>query len=107
MEAEVNTEITEANAKIKMPNVTKMTPAEPKNKAYREMVYCGPTVIGVASQFTVYRNGIPAPLQEFIDAHPAAKGLMVPLERFAKARIALETPGSAENVLYQRIVSDL
>ncbi len=105
MEQEVNTEFnTESYTEIEIPEATKTPPAEPENEA---VVYCGPSVIGVAGQFTVYRNGIPEPLREFIDAHPAAKGLLIPLGRFAKARIALETPGSAENVLYQRIVSGL
>lgn len=67
------------------------------------LVYCGPSVRGVARQYTTYINGIPEALQEFMEAHPAAKALLVPPERFAQTRKRLETPGTAEAILYQKI----
>lgn len=67
------------------------------------LVYCGPSVRGVARQYTTYINGIPEALQEFMEAHPAAKALLVPPKRFAQTRKRLETPGTAEAILYQKI----
>lgn len=70
-------------------------------------VYCGPSVRGVARQFTVYAGALPEALQEFIKLHPAASGLVVPMEAFATARRRVETPGTAENILYNKIKSEL
>ena len=46
-------------------------------------VYCGPTVPNVARQYTVYSYGVPKELEAFIQEHPAARRLMVAVERFA------------------------
>lgn len=70
-------------------------------------VYCGPSVRGVARQYTVYAASIPAALEEFVKNHPAAKSLLVPVERFAETRKRLETAGTAEAILYNKIKSEL
>lgn len=70
-------------------------------------VYCGPSVRGVARQFTPYTVGIPDALKEFVARHPAAKGLIVPIERFAQTRKQLETRGTAAYILYQKIKNEL
>lgn len=73
----------------------------------RPQVYCGPTVRGVVKQYTVYCDGIPAALEAFIEAHPAARALLVSVERFAETRKRMETAGTAEAILYQKIKSEL
>lgn len=40
-------------------------------------VYCGPSVKGVARQYTVYTGEVPPVLVEFIKEHPEARGLVV------------------------------
>ncbi len=70
-------------------------------------VYCGPSVRGVARQYTTYQGGIPEPLKEFIKAHPAVRALLVPTAKFAGVRRRLETPGTAEAVVYKRVKSEL
>lgn len=70
-------------------------------------VYCGPSVRGVARQFTVYHEGIPDALKEFIKEHRAAKGLLVSVERFAKVRTRLETPGTGEYILFRKVRAEL
>lgn len=70
-------------------------------------VYCGPTARGVAKQYTVYSGGIPEALEAFIEAHPAARGLLVPVEQFAQTRKKMETAGTAEHILYHKIKSEL
>ena len=70
-------------------------------------VYCGPSVRGVARQFTVYSKGVPDALKTFTKQHPAAKGLLVSVSAFAAMRARLETPGTAESILFQKIRSEL
>ena len=71
------------------------------------VVYCGPSVRGVARQYTVYAGTIPAALADFIQAHPAAKGLLVRVGRFAQVRSNLGRSGTAEAILFQKIKSEL
>ena len=70
-------------------------------------VYCGPTVRGVAKQYTVYAGGIPAELEDFIKLHPEAEVLVVPVEKFAQTRKRMETAGTAEATVYRKIKSEL
>lgn len=70
-------------------------------------VYCGPSVRGVARQYTVYNGGIPDVVKKFITEHPAAKGLLVSVERFAQVRIKLETRGTAESILFNKVRAEL
>lgn len=71
------------------------------------MVYCGPSVRNVARQYTVYAGPIPEPLEKFMQKHPAARALLVPLDNFAETRRKLETKGTAETVLYKKVKSEL
>lgn len=61
--------------------------AKPKTqkKAAGTVVYCGPTIPGVAKQYTFYNNGIPAPLEEAIQKNPAMGGLVIPLDQLPDA----------------------
>ena len=70
-------------------------------------VYCGPSVRNVARQYTVYAGKIPEELREFISKHPAAGGLLVPVEKFAETRRRLETKGTAEAVLYNKVKTEM
>ena len=70
-------------------------------------VYCGPSVRGVARQFTVYRGGIPNVLENFLKEHPTAKRLLVSEERFAQVRARLETAGTVESILFQKLKAEL
>ena len=81
---------------------TETTPTERENTSATQ-VYCGPTVHGVAKQYTVFHGGIPA----FIAIHPEAGELVVDVERFAETRKRLETAGTAEAILYGKIKSEL
>lgn len=71
-------------------------------------VYCGPTIPGVAHRFTVFSGGIlPEALQEFVTKHPAARGLIADIDKLTEMRLKVETPGTAENILYKQIKSNL
>lgn len=65
------------------------------------MVYIGPSFPGVR-QYTVYNNGLPAALEEWIKKDPAFKSLTIPVEDLAGARKGLATGGSAIRMIYQR-----
>ena len=71
------------------------------------LVYCGPSVRGVAKQFTVYNEKLPAELVKFLAKHPAAQTLCVPLEDFAATRAGLNTKGSVQDTLYKTILKEL
>lgn len=60
----------------------------PKNttQAAGPVVYCGPTIPGVAVQYTTYTNGTPAALAEAIKEKPALDGLVVPLDQLPEIR---------------------
>lgn len=49
------------------------------------VVYCGPTIPGVANQYTTYTNGIPRPLAEAIKEYPPMQGLVVTLDQLPDA----------------------
>lgn len=76
-------------------------------KVSGKVVYCGPTVRGVAKQYTVYSGGMPRELEEFIQKHPEATALVVPVDHFAQTRKRIETAGTAEAMLYRKIKSEL
>lgn len=62
-------------------------------------VYCGPSVRGVARQYTTYQGGIPEALQTFLLEHPEALDLIVSTLRFPAMLKRLETPGTEEAML--------
>ena len=102
----------EAAEEVKTTAATETSAEEEKDKAFfaklpDPCVYCGPSVRGVTQQFRVYNGGIPDALKEFIKAHRAAKGLLVSVERFAEMRKRLETPGTAEAILFGKVRSEL
>ena len=83
------------------------TAATEQEKTSVTQVYCGPTVRGVAKQYTVFRGGIPEALEAFIAIHPEAAALVVDVERIVETRKRLEPAGTAEAILYGKIKSEL
>ena len=70
-------------------------------------VYCGPTVRGVARQYTTYQGGITDTLRDFITEHPEARKLIVSTAQFPAYRRRLDTPGTAEAKLYKWVKEQL
>lgn len=101
------TEKTAAEAATEREVVQEMGKAAEQKTKTAPCVYCGPSVRGVARQYTVYAGTIPDALAEFIKVHPAAKGLLVSVDRFAQVRSNLSKSGTAEAILYQKIKSEL
>ena len=84
-----------------------LNPATEREQTSVTQVYCGPTVRGVAKQYTVFHGGIPEALEDFSERHPEVKALLVPVEQFAETRRKMETAGTAEAILYHKIKSEL
>ena len=93
---------------IRVPSAARRpSPPTERENTSATQVYCGPTVRGVAKQYTVFHGGIPEALEAFIAIHPEAGELVVDVERFAETRKRLETAGTAEAILYGKIKSEL
>lgn len=75
---------------------------KPRRCQEEAVVYCGPTIKGLAPQYTVFVGGVPAKLAEKMEAIPVLKALTVPRERFAEMRAKVEQDGTRENSLCQR-----
>lgn len=62
-----------------------MAKKQTPEKAAGTVVYCGPTIPGVAKQYTIYTNGIPAPLSAAVAKYPPMGGLLIPLDQLPDA----------------------
>lgn len=71
------------------------------------LVYCGPSVRGVAKQYTVFSGGLPREVEEFREKHPLINDLIVPVEDFPEMRKKIETPGTRESLVYRNIKSEI
>lgn len=70
-------------------------------KKATKMVYCGPTLPGVAKQYTVYTGGIPAALKEAAKKMPPLSGLIVPLDELPEVMRSLREGSGSIYALYQ------
>ena len=66
------------------------------------VAYCGPTVKGIAPQYTVFVDGLPEKLKEKVEQVPLLKALIVPLDKLAEMRVKIEQDGTRENILYKK-----
>lgn len=90
-----------------MSDEKKTAAAVDKTPVAQAVAYCGPTIKGVAPQYTVFVDGIPEKLAEIAEEHPVVKALIVPREKLAEMRVKVEQNGTRENLLYQNAVSVL
>ena len=65
-------------------------------------MWCGPSVKGVAAQYTVFTE-MPKQLEALVEQIPAARGLVVALDKFPQVRRALEGVGSKESKWYTKV----
>lgn len=66
------------------------------------VAYCGPTIKGIAPQYTVFVDGLPDKLKEKVEQVPFLKALIVPLDKLAEMRVKIEQDGTRENILYKK-----
>ena len=67
------------------------------------LVYCGPTIPGVAKQFTSYRGGIPEALAAAQKKTPVLGGLTVPLDQLPEAMRQLRQKSGRIHTLYKAV----
>ena len=82
--------------------------AENKKKSGwpRPCVWCGPSVKGVAAQYTVFTE-MPEALAALVEWLPAARGLVAALDKFPQVRRKLEESGSKESAWYNEVKHSL
>ena len=82
-----------------MSDEKKTAAAVDKAPTVQAVAYCGPTIKGIAPQYTVFVDGLPDKLKEKVEQVPLLKALIVPLDKLAEMRVKLEQDGTRENIL--------
>ena len=67
------------------------------------VVYCGPSIKGVARQFTAYNNGIPEGLKAATEKNKVLAALIVPLEDLPEAMRQLRQKSGRIYTLYKAV----
>ncbi|WMJ88865.1 hypothetical protein [Anaerocolumna sp. MB42-C2] len=67
------------------------------------LVYCGPTIKGVAAQFAHYNNGLPKKLSEYSQQNKEVKRLIVPVEKLVETKKNIQIKGTIENLTFIKI----
>lgn len=67
------------------------------------VVYCGPSIRGVAKQYTAYNNGIPEKLKAAAEKNKVLASLIVPLEDLPEAMRQLRQRSGRIYTLYQAV----
>ena len=82
-------------------------------KIFKGKTYCGPSVRGVARQYTSFSGELPESMKRFIEQHPMAESLIVPYDKVAETRARMEQPEvqgqpkTAERVIYEQLKAEL
>lgn len=67
------------------------------------VVYCGPSLEGVAKQYTVYKGALPEQLSAAAKKLPAINELIIPLDKLADARRQLSGKSGYMYRLYKAV----
>lgn len=67
------------------------------------VVYCGPSIKGVARQFTAYNNGIPEGLKAATEKNKVLAAMIVPLEDLPEAMRQLRQKSGRIYTLYKAV----
>ena len=67
------------------------------------VVYCGPSIKGVARQYTTYNNGIPEGLKQAAEKNKILAALIVPLEDLPEAMRQLRQKSGRIYTLYKAV----
>lgn len=67
------------------------------------VVYCGPSIKGVARQFTAYNNGIPEGLKQAAEKNKILAALIVPLEDLPEAMRQLRQKSGRIHTMYKAV----
>lgn len=78
---------------------------ETKGKTDQILVYTGPTIKGIAVQYSQFIHGIPKRLLEYAEENRDVKRLIVPVDKFLEAKKNINIQGSIENISYNNILN--
>lgn len=67
------------------------------------VVYCGPSIKGVARQFTAYNNGIPEGMKAATEKNKVLAAMIVPLEELPEAMRQLRQKSGRIYTLYKAV----
>lgn len=67
------------------------------------VVYCGPSIKGVARQFTAYNNGTPEGLKAATEKNKVLAAMIVPLEELPEAMRQLRQKSGRIYTLYKAV----
>lgn len=67
------------------------------------VVYCGPSIKGVARQYAAYNNGIPEGLKQAAEKNKILAALIVPLEDLPEAMRQLRQKSGRIYTLYKAV----
>lgn len=67
------------------------------------VVYCGPSIKGVARQYTAYNNGIPEGLKQAAEKNKILAALIVPMEDLPEAMRQLRQRSGRIYTLYKAV----
>ena len=67
------------------------------------VMYCGPSIKGVARQYTAYNNGIPEGLKQAAEKNKILAALIVPLEDLPEAMRQLRQKSGRIHTLYKAV----
>ena len=73
------------------------------DEAAGTVVYCGPSIKGVARQFTAYNNGIPEGLKAATEKNKVLAAMIVPLEDLPEAMRQLRQKSGRIYTLYKAV----
>jgi len=76
-------------------------------KEPEKVVWCGPTVRGVAAQYTVFIGGAPQRVQDFIAKYPIAASLLVPDNKFTEVRARICSGKGAECIIIRNLLKQI
>ena len=70
-------------------------------------VYVGPSIPGILPRFAVFSGGLPLRIEKLAQASQALRGLIVPAERLAQARLDIAKKGTLLNLYAERVAREL
>ena len=78
----------------------KSTKQEAPKTAKEPVIYIGPSIVGVATKGTVYKNGLTPQMDRAVKELPALNTLLVEIGKITQARKDLKNKDSAVSICY-------
>lgn len=75
-----------------------------KTKTSGTLVYCGPSIKGVANQYAAFTNGLPGPLKEQAEKDKALAALILPLAQLPEAMKQIRLKSGRIYTCYKRVL---